>query len=618
MSEVRHPDTPRLLAWIDRELSLWRSWHVGRHVKRCWQCRTRVSELEAAIGGVAQRLQPAELSSVELAKARWRFREAAAELEASLAPARQQRPPALLLAGAAAALCFAVFSWRTAPVSAPEQPSARGLLNAALSAETPPPRGTVREERFTVEYSAGRGPLARRELRLLSSPKRNAWTARWSTEDGELRNAVFASESQEYSRQDGLRPAVFRRSGEYKGLLDYAASDVEGMILQWIRSQVWQPVSLAREVSEFCNRTGAVLRLSIDGTAVLWTAESSTSGVRIVVHLEAVRGGAPTVLRVSWQSGNRSGTIRIKRESRREYDDVRLAAALLYPSIAAPQQAKVEPMPRNGISVPPEPAIPLSELLAAEVSVLHALHRARLCTTDAVRVSRLPDAIEVSGSFAGEDTTDRTAALLAGIPHVRLRLATINANDVAPLEIAVTTIDRQARPAAAEAWLRSRLGVGVRSSEREMFNTMNAVVRDAEDLLSDSWALLKLSERFPPEVETEMDAETRSRLRKLADDHIVTISVQVAAIDGRLALQQTDQEVDGAVTVWQTSARSLHASARKTAEMLLSLFAGGDSARIPSTADPEQAGIAAMIGRVRSMATLVRGELNGEMRSARE
>lgn len=618
MSEVRHPDTPRLLAWVDRELSLWRSWHVGRHVKRCWQCRTRVSELETGIGSVAQRLSPEELSSVELAKARWRFREAAFEFESSLEPPRRRRSPAWLVAGAAAALCLAVFSWPTTPVSVPEQPNARGLLNAALSAETPPQRANVREERFTVEYSTGREPLARRELRLLASPKRNAWTARWSTEEGELQNAVFASESQEFSRQAGLRRAVFRRSSEYKGLLDYAASDVEGMILRWIRSQVWQPVSLAREVSEFCNRTGAVLRLSIDGTAVLWTAESSTSDVRMVVHLEAVRGGAPTVLRVSWQSGERSGTVRIRRESRREYDDLRLAAALLYPSIAAPQRARAEPMPTPGISVAPEPAVPLSEVLAAEVSVLHALHRARLCTTDAVRVKRLADAIQVSGSFAGEETTDRTAALLAGIPHVRLNLTTIDAELAAPPGAAVTTFDRQARPAAAEPWLRSRLGVGVRSSEREMFNTMNAVVRDAEDLLSESWALLKLSERFPPEIDREMDAETRSRLRKLADDHIVTISVQVAAIDGRLALQQSDQGVESAGTVWQASARALHANARQTAEVLLSLFAGGDSTRTAGTADPEQAGIAAMIGRVRSMATLVRGELNGEMRSARE
>ena len=619
MSKTRHPDSARLLAWLDHELNPFRSWQVGRHVERCWQCRARVTELEASISAVGQVLEPFAVESVDLAKARWRFREAAAQVEESVSTGRRRPGLVFCMAGAAAAaLCIGVIALRPPPVPVAAQPTAAALLDTAISAESPAARAAIREEQFSVEYRSGGQAPVRRELRVLSSPARGAWTARWSTEDGALQSAVFAGSAQEFTQTTGLRPVVFRKSAGYKGLFDHASSggqDLEKMILGWIRDQVWQPVSLAREVQEFCTRSGAVLKISMDGTAVLWSAESTLDRARFEVYLQGSRGQAPGVLRVVWQSARGSGSIQVKRESRREYDDERLAAALLYPHAGSRRQAAIEDAPPLWEVVRSAETGPsLRDLLAAEVAVLHALHRGNLCKADEVRVVRVADAIQVSGGFGSEEQAERIAALLSGIPLLRVRLHTVELPPAPVLQMLGAPAERHASPPAVEPWLRSRLGVGVRASEREMFNTMNAVVRDSEDLLSDSWALFKLSKRFPVELESEMDSETRAKVTGMADDHIVRMSVHLAAIDGRLALQHTAQPVPQATTAWQNDSNALHEHSKKTAELLLNLFASGDLSRTSSASNPEDAGVAALIGRVRSMATQVRAQLSAELR----
>jgi hypothetical protein len=173
------------------------------------------------------------------------------------------------------------------------------------------------------------------------------------------------------------------------------------------------------------------------------------------------------------------------------------------------------------------------------------------------------------------------------------------------------------RPAAAEPWLRTRLGVGTRTSERDMFNTMSAVVRDSEDLLSDSWALFRLSLRFPPDLESEMEPDVRNTLHRIVDDHLVAMSVSLAAIDGRLALQHSANTETADGRVWQLRSGDLHERAKHTAEVLLGLFAAGDKVRTAPVANPEQVGVAALIAHVRAMAAQVRADLGSATQAVR-
>jgi hypothetical protein len=623
VSKDRHPDSARLLAWIDRELNLWQSWQLRRHVSRCWRCRSRASELEAAIAAVEKRLGPASITSVEIAKARWLFRQSAAEFESEMVPAAPARRMKLATVSAVLAVCLSVLIWRQTPTD--PEPDALDLLLAAAGDEASPVREAVREEQFTVEYRSGTAPVRRRKLRVLVSHQHRAWAARWSDGAGVVRNAFFASDRQpssEFTPASGLKPAVFRRDGSHVRLVEStagAAEDVETLILTWIRQQVWEPVSLAREVAEFCTRSGAVLRVSSGGAAVLWTARTALRGVDFEVHLEAKPGQAPSVLQVAWRSRRGSGALLVRRDERRKYDNLRQAAGLLYPSprVASTDEAKTaiakEPPMLPSPAVPViEPAVSLDELVASEVAVLDVLHRQRLCKSDEVRVKRVQDAVEVTGAFAAQDQVDRLARALAPVSHVRLRLSSLEAfPEPAAARPAGAAVERQARPAAAEQWLRLRLDVGVRTSEREMFNTMNAVVADSEELLADSWALFQLAQRFPPAIERALDLATRSKLRAIADDHLVSLSVHVAAVDGRLALQQTSDRVEAVGQVpWQESLKILHADAKGTAEVLLYLFAGGGASGNGTGSDPEQAGLAGRLGRIRSLAAVTRSALS--------
>jgi hypothetical protein len=621
VSEIRHPEAARLLAWVDGELNPLRAWSVRRHVRGCWQCRARVASLESAIGTVGHVLGEPGVEALDVAKARWRFRAAAAEVERSLEPRRGRRLPSVAVAATAMAAGIAFLAWRpTVPPTTPEHAAAR-MLDVALAAETPVLRAAVREERFTVEYRGTSGTPARRELRVLSSPKRGAWTARWSTEAGDLQTAIYAREAREFTKSGGLRPAVFRAGGGHRALYAYVSDDsedIERAILRWIRSQAWQSVSFARELAAFCTRSGAVLQIAADGSAVLWTAESAIDGTRYRIHLEGSRNRAPEVLRVAWQSARGSGTIRLKREWRRDYDDVRLAAALLYPPVAGHLSFRHEqraPLPDSAMPLPQEPA--LRELLATEVMVLHALHAAALCKADEVRVTRESHAVVVSGGFIDAEGIDTVTALLAGIPHVRLALRKLDVPPLPSLSATPATLEKQMRPAAAEPWLRTRLGVGTRTSERDMFNTMSAVVRDSEDLLSDSWALFRLSLRFPPDLESEMEPDVRNTLHRIVDDHLVAMSVSLAAIDGRLALQHSANTETADGRVWQLRSGDLHERAKHTAEVLLGLFAAGDKVRTAPVANPEQVGVAALIAHVRAMAAQVRADLGSATQAVR-
>jgi hypothetical protein len=303
----QHPQAVQLLAFSDGELRFWQAWRVRRHVEGCWQCRGVIAGFDSAMRAVSEELAPLDVAPVDLAKAKWKFRAAVAEIELEV-PVRRRFPwPVLGLAAGLAVVAIGLLGLRTAPDS--PAPSANGLLAAAMSAEKAPGPVVVWEDRFTVEYrTISTETTARRQLRLLSAPAEGVWTARWSDERGELQNAVFASQHRpgaEFTRTSGLRPAVFERSADDSGLLAVTShEDIEQMVLGWIRRQVWQPVSLAREVSEFCTRSGAVLKVSTQGGAVLWTAEAVVNGVRFAVQLEGLQDQEPRVLHIGSPANN--------------------------------------------------------------------------------------------------------------------------------------------------------------------------------------------------------------------------------------------------------------------------------------------------------------------------
>jgi anti-sigma factor RsiW len=53
---IEHPDDEKLLAFLDGELSKSETRVVALHLKRCWKCRTTLSDLESQVEDVSRLL----------------------------------------------------------------------------------------------------------------------------------------------------------------------------------------------------------------------------------------------------------------------------------------------------------------------------------------------------------------------------------------------------------------------------------------------------------------------------------------------------------------------------------------------------------------------------------
>lgn len=588
----RHYEEEALLAWLDGEAGVWLRWRVERHMRRCWSCRKRAAELEETIQAL-RREGEAETpeSRLEVSRAKWRFLEAARAYEESAgAPAEHRDWRGWWLSAAAAAvLVVGFFAWpgrRPEPVAGPAAPG-RTQLEAAGAKENARFEKAVREDRFEVEFAAGPRRVSR-ELQVWSAPAEGLYASRWA-EGKQTEFALYAAKSEpeyEYTREGGLRTASLR--GEQDGAPLYVTVGASGEDLAtleagfrtWIRSQVWRPVSLARELGEFESREHASLRLRQDGARASWESEAEWQGERVKLHLELDERQEPVLMRI--ERGRLSVTVR--RTGRREFVNVSAAGTVFRPE---PGGVAVPPA---RVWVPTAEKVPLmeaprllpgrDELDLAELQAWDVLHRARLCLTGELEVKREAGAVAVAGVMLGEDRRLQLQALMEAAPMrqwIRLEMAERPAANGR----AAASTGRQARRApAGEPWLRKQLRVGSSATERELFDVMNVVVRAAEDLSVNGFALRHLAERFPADREARMSEDERRLLRRIAEDHAIAAETQ-ALVLGRVltASDEPAKAAEPAGQPWQATALELQRAAARTAAEVLSLFeesAGGD------------------------------------------
>jgi hypothetical protein len=108
----RHYSDATLLAWQDGELPAWRRGRIQKHLRECWNCRSRLGRLEEQIRRLSEMAAEAPPSDAGwAAAARGRFRASQAEFEREFRPRFRERflprlrwKPALAALAAAAAL----------------------------------------------------------------------------------------------------------------------------------------------------------------------------------------------------------------------------------------------------------------------------------------------------------------------------------------------------------------------------------------------------------------------------------------------------------------------------------------------------------------------------------
>jgi hypothetical protein len=560
-----HPSAEQLVAWLDGELPFLRRSRVDRHVRECRECRDRVAGFEATVAATRQLLLAAgERDRIDTARARWKFRESLVEFEPRATPRRIAPLWACLAATVALAAVLITGLRHTPPVASPVDD--RTSLAGIESIETAGYRSAVREERFDVELTgnAARPPL-RREFRVWSAPARSAYAVRGTDRSGVVRLALYATDG-----KPGRLP-LYQAIGEANGDLDR----LEAAFWSWVQRQVWEPVSLAREVEEFSSHDGVQLKVERRGDTAVWHAEQR-QGRRAAMRLETGPGGMPHAMEISW--GSR--TVRITRVGRTDYPSFDAVAAHFRPD--APHRSAIQPAAPAITSPEIEPAAPSAvELRAAEVEALGVLHRLHLCVSDEIRAIRSARQVGISGIVPTGDRRAQLLLLFDALPgknrfQYDLRIAPEPPSDSSPPSPATTMRKSKLHPAPGEKWLGERLHLDGAGSHRELLGAMNRLVEEAVDLSSHGWALRHLAERFPAGFEQDLPAEARQLLHTMAEDHAIAIQSQISSIQTVFG-GRTEASAGVPAGSWQEVGLELHRMAEKSSAALLALFAATDA-----------------------------------------
>ena len=270
--------------------------------------------------------------------------------------------------------------------------------------------------------------------------------------------------------------------------------------------------------------------------------------------------------------------------------------------VTAPEPAAVEMIPVASTG-PSE-----QELLGAEIDALAALHRSRFCMNSGITVRRVNGTVEISGYVQSQDQRARLRGVLGGIGHPGLLEIKLS-DEVPNLDGIQETIGSDATPAMPagriappiETWLRENLKVGSKLTEREMFNFMNTMVIESENVSGEAWAIRHLAEQFPHARAARLSPALAAQLLQIVDDHVIALSNGLEMLQGQLQplLPQQMPTVRGSSIVrpdetWQSIVMDLQRQTESAVSQLLISFSAGVGAP-PRTGD-----FAAMISQLES------------------
>ncbi|MCL4401781.1 MAG: hypothetical protein M1436_03825 [Acidobacteria bacterium] len=209
------------------------------------------------------------------------------------------------------------------------------------------------------------------------------------------------------------------------------------------------------------------------------------------------------------------------------------------PRAVAPAASVSRPaLPHARLAIPSESPlsssldVPASDLLTgAEIQALWVLHEMKLCLENAVEVSRLgATGIAVRGVVASAAVRDQLTARLkdAAVP-ARIDIRTpqeIAAHAAEQNVLAIETEPVQTGRSPGEelllAWLRSQPDAGPAGARANAI--ANEAVRVGEAAWSESWAVRRLAERFPPSRMETLEPLARHAIRSMAADHLEELS----------------------------------------------------------------------------------------------
>jgi hypothetical protein len=245
-------------------------------------------------------------------------------------------------------------------------------------------------------------------------------------------------------------------------------------------------------------------------------------------------------------------------------------------------------MPRQP-GMPPAFIAPSSEAtplagFSAELQVVEALHRVGADLGDPVEIGREGRQVLVSGIGISAQRQEQLHALLDPLPNVVLRFAEPTFPASATFPASPTTVQTEPAPthdAAGPEHGQLQARIEERLGGRPQFERFSGQLLDWTDAaMARAYALRRLAQEFGPASERQMSSGDRRALRTLGREHLAAFARESARIEATLrpiltalptAPAKTEARADP--VAWQPAAEELLSTARRV-EALLAVVLG--------------------------------------------
>jgi len=161
-----------------------------------------------------------------------------------------------------------------------------------------------------------------------------------------------------------------------------------------------------------------------------------------------------------------------------------------------------------------------------ELHILDALHELGADLGDPIEVKRTGGEILVTGVGIPVERQRQIQEALGSKPNVVLRFSDAAAPPLQPED----TASRGIAPGVEEAGLRTRMENQL-GGRRYVEQLTRQILEMSELMMSRAYALKRLAEQMPPEVEAELSDQDRQLLVNLHHDHIAVLTRQEAEIE---------------------------------------------------------------------------------------
>lgn len=506
---ARHYSDEELLAYLDGEVSFPRRARLGGHLRTCWSCRARLSEVEQRIEAVTRLVHADQFPGADrIAEARARFQVWARNYRQT--DGRQTASLGWEAAALAAAFCaciclvwLAVGPSRTRPVD-----PADAVLSRVLAAEQS--SGSAAQPSY-IYQAVSRGtnaPNLRRTsyLRTRPEPAQQGASFRWEDEGGRQQRIPL------HLGADGRFPDG-----------DLSLEELESAVIAWLIAAQESAPLLSSGFARFArlHPIRSSLSLVSDGASATRVIRAVRRGAKSITVFElgfCRDTFAPRFLRVRHSVGARTMEV-----------EVTALPAHGYRSTEPRRETQATRRPPAGPR--PAPTAPLSQETRnaddeLELDIAYALHRIRACLDEPLEVRRGPD-----GSFVVHgvvSTPQRRQQVLAALAEFAGHSGVTAALETTQEVLRRLPHDQiqsvPALPARPEPWilpvLESQMPGDATQRRETAVQWIDRALSSVDGILAEAWALRRLADRFGALRREAISPEAARRLESMRNEHL--------------------------------------------------------------------------------------------------